>query len=59
VGIVVDGIGPNDPGLVRLDREEWRADSADGSVIEPGARVRVVEVRGTRVLVVPQENTTP
>jgi membrane protein implicated in regulation of membrane protease activity len=59
VGVVVDSIGPGDTGLVRIDREEWRAESADGSAFDIGARVRVVEVRGTRVLVVPQEDPTP
>jgi membrane protein implicated in regulation of membrane protease activity len=58
-GLVVDGMGPDDPGLVRIDREEWRAESVDGTVIEPGTRVEVVEIRGTRVLVVPVAPDTP
>jgi membrane protein implicated in regulation of membrane protease activity len=51
-GVVTDSIGPNDPGLVRLDREDWRADSLEGSTLAVGTPVRVVEVRGTRVMVV-------
>jgi membrane protein implicated in regulation of membrane protease activity len=38
-----------DVGLVRVDREEWRAQSTDGSAIPPGTAVRVAE--GTRVIV--------
>lgn len=51
-GVVLDRLGPDDPGLVRIDREQWRAESRDGHVLEVGARVQVVEVRGTRVIVV-------
>jgi membrane protein implicated in regulation of membrane protease activity len=45
-----DGIG-----MVRIDRQEWRAESLDGEAIAEGARVKVVEVRGTRVVVFPVE----
>lgn len=45
-----DGIG-----LVRIDRQEWRAESLEGAPIVEGARVKVVEVRGTRVVVFPLE----
>jgi membrane protein implicated in regulation of membrane protease activity len=40
-------------GLVRVHREEWRAESLDGSAVAVGDVVKVVEVRGTRVIVVP------
>lgn len=53
-GSVLEQLGPDDPGLVRIDRETWRAESADGSTMTPGTPVRVVEVRGTRVFVIPQ-----
>lgn len=55
-GAVLEQLGPDDPGLVRIDRETWRAESADGSTMLPGTSVRVVEVRGTRVFVVPQSS---
>jgi len=66
-GLVIEQIGPVASGLVRIDTEDWPADAADGSVIEAGTTVTVVEVRGTRVLVVPdphaprstQEGTLP
>lgn len=45
-------------GLVRVDRQEWRAESLDGVHIEVGAMTHVVEVRGTRVIVVPAELTS-
>jgi len=57
LGSVTDRIGPNDPGMVRIDREDWRAEAADGTVIDVGAKVRVVEVRGTRAIVVPETPT--
>jgi membrane protein implicated in regulation of membrane protease activity len=39
-------------GRVRLDTEIWRA-TTDGAPIDEGAEVRVVEVRGTRLVVTP------
>jgi membrane protein implicated in regulation of membrane protease activity len=36
---------------VRVDREEWRAQSTDGSGIPMGTAVRVADVQGTRVIV--------
>lgn len=60
-GVVIDSVGPDDPGLVRVDREDWRAESADGSTLAVGTRVVVVDVKGTRVFVIPapQEGPTP
>ena len=43
--------GIHELGLVRVHREEWRAESVDGSAIPAGSTVRVVDVRGTRVVV--------
>jgi membrane protein implicated in regulation of membrane protease activity len=43
--------GDAELGLVRLEREEWRAQSTDGTPIPVGATVRVADVQGTRVLV--------
>jgi membrane protein implicated in regulation of membrane protease activity len=40
-----------DVGLVRVDREMWRAQSTDGSAIPTGTAVRVADVQGTRVIV--------
>lgn len=58
-GVVLDAMAPNDAGLVRIDREDWRAESADGSALAVGDRVVVVEVRGTRVLVVAESDAPP
>ncbi len=54
-GIVLAEVppGPDSLGLVRVGREEWRAQSVDGSNISPGTPVTVLEVRGTRVVVFP------
>lgn len=50
---VLQGIpgGVAGTGLIRLEREEWRAESVDGSPIEAGAVVQVVRVDGTRAVV--------
>ena len=54
-GIILDQVppGPDAVGLVRVGREEWRAQSADGGPIPKDTQVTVVEVRGTRVVVFP------
>ena len=51
-GVVIDAVGPDDPGLVRIDREEWRASPASGQRFEVGDHVVVTDVEGTRVIVV-------
>ena len=45
--------GPTRSGMVRLGTEEWPAESDSERLIPDGAVVRVVEVRGTRVIVTP------
>jgi membrane protein implicated in regulation of membrane protease activity len=47
------GPGPNGVGRVQLGREEWRAESATRVGIPVGAVVKVIEVRGTCVVVAP------
>ena len=42
-------------GLVRLDREEWRAESMIGVPIPSGSTVLVSRVDGTRLVVLPLE----
>jgi membrane protein implicated in regulation of membrane protease activity len=51
-GVVLEEIPAGDSGLVRVDRETWRAEAADESAIPSGTPVAVTEVRGTRVMVV-------
>jgi membrane protein implicated in regulation of membrane protease activity len=50
--------GGGELGLVRVNREEWRAESTGGEPIPAGTHVRVADVRGTRV-VVAQLDTMP
>lgn len=45
--------GVGGTGLIRLDREEWRAESLVGNPISAGATVVVSRVDGTRLVVVP------
>lgn len=58
-GMVLEPIEPGHMGLVRIDREEWRAESAERSAVPAGAQVRVTQVEGTRVIVVPTEEPNP
>jgi len=49
---VIEAIEPGDAaGRVRIEREEWRADSPLDEVIPVGARVVVERVQGTHVIV--------
>ncbi len=50
--------GPGDTGLIRLDREEWRAESEYGIPIPAGSTVLVSRVDGTRLVVLPLEDPT-
>jgi membrane protein implicated in regulation of membrane protease activity len=50
--VITRAIPPDgDLGIARIHREDWRAESLDGIAIPEGARVRVTEVEGTRVMV--------
>lgn len=59
-GVVLADIpgGTHELGMVRVDREEWRAESADGRAIPTGTPVEVVQVEGTRVIVRPRADDT-
>jgi membrane protein implicated in regulation of membrane protease activity len=49
--VLEDIPGDAELGMVRVDREKWRAQSTDGARIPAGTVVRVAEVQGTRVIV--------
>jgi membrane protein implicated in regulation of membrane protease activity len=51
--------GHGELGLVRVGREEWRADSITGAPIATGTAVRVADVRGTHVIVAASETLLP
>ena len=52
--LVIEDIDPHSPsGRVRVDVEEWRADSESGSPISKGTIVEVLKVDGTRLRVRP------
>ena len=55
-GVVLEPIAPGETGLVRIDREEWRAEAESGQVLVPGMPIRVTELRGTRVIVTPEHS---
>jgi membrane protein implicated in regulation of membrane protease activity len=54
-GTIVTAIpnGLTGAGIVRIAREEWRAESRDHHAISVGTNVKVVDVRGTGVVVEP------
>ena len=58
-GLVLEDIEPGHLGLVRIDREEWRAEATEQTPVPAGAAVRVTQVEGTRVIVTPTEEHTP
>jgi len=41
-----------------MEREEWRAESIDGSAVAAGETVAVVRVDGTRLIVGPVEEAS-
>jgi membrane protein implicated in regulation of membrane protease activity len=50
--VVLDEIhNARNTGRVRMDREEWRADSESGEIIPSGTRVVVVGIEGTHLVV--------
>ena len=55
IATVVVAIPPglHETGAVRVDREEWRAESTNGSPVAAGARVVVARVAGTHLVVIP------
>ncbi|MEM8922305.1 MAG: NfeD family protein [Actinomycetota bacterium] len=60
VGVTGDVIeiippGEHDAGMVRIGAEEWKANSNEGLMLGVGQRIRVREVRGTRLVVEPVE----
>lgn len=50
-GFVLHAITAEKPGLVRVNGEKWAARSVQGSSIEQGAQVEVVDMRGAHVIV--------
>jgi membrane protein implicated in regulation of membrane protease activity len=59
--VVVSAIpaGAGSTGLVRVDREEWRAESLTTAPITSGSTVLVSRVDGTRLVVLPLEESLP
>lgn len=57
--MVLEEIPADDSGMVRIDREQWRAESMDDIRIPAGTSVTVAEVRGTRVMVIPERTGRP
>jgi membrane protein implicated in regulation of membrane protease activity len=56
---VLEDIPPHGTGLVRLDRERWRAESGTNTLIPAGSTVLVTRLDGTRLEVLPIELAPP
>jgi membrane protein implicated in regulation of membrane protease activity len=52
-GVVLEDIHADDSGMVRIDRETWRAEAPGDGHLPAGTGITVTEVRGTRVIVTP------
>ena len=52
-GVVVEPISAERPGYVRVDGDEWRAVTADGTMIERGVNVRITAMNSIVVTVEP------
>jgi membrane protein implicated in regulation of membrane protease activity len=51
-GVVLEAIDDvGNTGRVRIDKEEWRADAHEAEAVPEGARVEVVRLEGTHVVV--------
>jgi len=48
---------PGDAGMVKVGAEEWKAETIEDVGLPVGLKIRVVEVRGTRLVVEPAEVT--
>ena len=52
-GVVIEPISAERPGYVRVDGDEWRAVTADGTMIERGVNVRIIAMNSIVVTVEP------
>jgi len=59
-GIVIETLVPHSSaGMVRVDREEWRADAPGFEPLEKGTPVTVMAVEGTHLVVKPVDTAGP
>ncbi len=57
-GVVLASIdSPDSLGMVRVDREEWRASYSGGERLPEGTRITVLAVEGTHLIVEPISDT--
>ena len=59
-GIVLEEIdSASGKGLVRVEHDQWRAESEGGSLIPKGKKIEVLRVEGTRLIVKVAEQDSP
>jgi membrane protein implicated in regulation of membrane protease activity len=52
IAIVLETIDPDTgKGMVRAEHDQWRAQTEDGAAIEQGAKVQILRIEGTRLIV--------
>lgn len=58
-GSVIEAIpaGAEDAGTVKVGAEEWKANTSGGTPLGVGQKIRVLDVRGTRLVVEPEAFT--
>lgn len=58
-GVVIEALKPHSPeGRIRVDREEWRAETAGDTGVPVGERVTVVSISGTHLIVTRNSEAT-
>jgi membrane protein implicated in regulation of membrane protease activity len=58
-GVVVEELEPGSPrGRIRVEAEEWRAETPDGTPLPVGARVCIERIEGTRLIVTATEGSS-
>lgn len=57
IATVLETVGPDTPGRVRLDGVDWRAKSLTGETLTPGQLCRVADIQSTVLIVEPQAET--
>lgn len=51
-GLVIESLVPHSPlGIVRVEREEWRAETVDDTPVAEGNRVEVLGIEGSHLIV--------
>lgn len=57
-GSVIEALVPHSPlGMVRVEREEWRAETPDDTPVPEGREIEVLAIEGSHLIVAPREDS--